>query len=67
MGGVGQLLLTGLRAAGDGAYRPLPQLCDLRPLRQLIPPVGGMLDLTPIIAYVLLTLLSSLLMKAIPV
>lgn len=39
----------------------------LRPLRQFIPPVGGMLDLTPIIAYVLLTLLSSLIMKAIPV
>ena len=27
----------------------------LRPLRQLMPPVGGMLDLTPIVAYFVLT------------
>jgi YggT family protein len=30
----------------------------LRPLRQLIPPVGGMLDLTPLVAYFVLSLLS---------
>jgi len=32
----------------------------LLPLRQLIPPVGGMLDVTPIVAYFALWLLSSL-------
>jgi len=30
----------------------------LRPLRQLIPPIGGMLDLTPLVAYFVLSLLS---------
>jgi YggT family protein len=30
----------------------------LRPLRRLIPPIGGMLDLTPLVAYFVLTLLS---------
>jgi YggT family protein len=36
----------------------------LRPLRQLIPPVGGMLDLTPLVAYFILTLLSGLVVNA---
>jgi len=36
----------------------------LRPLRQLIPPVGGMLDLTPLVAYFLLSLLSGLVINA---
>ena len=36
----------------------------LRPLRQLIPPVGGILDLTPLVAYFILTLLSGLVMNA---
>ena len=36
----------------------------LRPLRRLIPPVGGMLDLSPIVAYFLLTLLSGLVVNA---
>jgi len=36
----------------------------LRPLRQLIPPVGGMLDLTPLVAWFLLTLLSGLVVNA---
>lgn len=31
----------------------------LRPLRQIIPPIGGGLDLTPLIAYLLISLLSS--------
>jgi len=30
----------------------------LRPLRQLIPPIGGMLDLTPLVAYFVLSLIS---------
>ena len=38
----------------------------LRPLRRLIPPVGGMLDLTPLVAYFILTLLSGLVVKALP-
>ena len=36
----------------------------LRPLRQLIPPLGGMLDLTPLVAYFVLTLLSGLVVNA---
>ena len=36
----------------------------LRPLRRLIPPVGGMLDLTPLVAYFILTLLSGLVVNA---
>jgi YggT family protein len=36
----------------------------LRPLRQLIPPVGGMLDLSPLVAYFILTLLSGLVVNA---
>ena len=36
----------------------------LRPLRQLIPPVGGTLDLTPLVAYFLLVLLSGLVVSA---
>lgn len=36
----------------------------LRPLRQFIPPVGGMLDLTPLVAWFLLTLLSGLIVNA---
>jgi YggT family protein len=36
----------------------------LRPLRQFIPPVGGMLDVTPIVAYFALWLLSSLVLGA---
>jgi YggT family protein len=32
----------------------------LRPLRRFIPPIGGMLDLTPLVAYFALTLLSGL-------
>jgi len=36
----------------------------LRPLRQLIPPVGGMLDLTPLVAYFVLMLLSGLVVGA---
>jgi YggT family protein len=38
----------------------------LRPLRRLIPPVGGMLDLTPLVAYFILTLLSGLVVNALP-
>jgi YggT family protein len=36
----------------------------LRPLRRLIPPIGGMLDLTPLVAYFILTLLSGLVVNA---
>lgn len=36
----------------------------LRPLRQVIPPVGGMIDITPIIAYFGLWLLSGLVLGA---
>jgi YggT family protein len=36
----------------------------LRPLRQFIPPLGGMLDITPIVAYFILVLLSSLALGA---
>jgi len=38
----------------------------LRPLRRLIPPVGGMLDLPPLVAYFILTLLSGLVVNALP-
>lgn len=38
----------------------------LRPLRRFIPPVGGMLDLTPLVAYFILTLLSGLVVNALP-
>jgi YggT family protein len=38
----------------------------LRPLRRFIPPVGGMLDLTPLVAYFILVLLSGLVVSAIP-
>jgi YggT family protein len=36
----------------------------LRPLRQLIPPIGGTLDLTPILAYFALSLLSGWVVRA---
>lgn len=36
----------------------------LRPLRQLIPPLGGMIDLSPLIAYFLLGLLEGVLLRA---
>ena len=36
----------------------------LRPLRQLIPPIRGMIDLSPIVAYFALTLLSRLVIGA---
>lgn len=36
----------------------------LRPLRTIIPPIGGMLDITPIIAYFLLGILQSFLLGA---
>jgi len=36
----------------------------LRPLRQVIPPVGGMIDITPVIAYFGLWLLSGLVLGA---
>jgi YggT family protein len=36
----------------------------LRPLRQLIPPIGGGLDLTPLVAWFILTLLSGLVVNA---
>jgi YggT family protein len=35
----------------------------LRPLRQLIPPIGGAIDITPIVAYFALTLLSGLVLR----
>ncbi|HUQ81195.1 MAG TPA: YggT family protein [Gemmatimonadaceae bacterium] len=36
----------------------------LRPLRRFIPPIGGMLDITPIVAYFLLKLLSVVVLSA---
>jgi YggT family protein len=36
----------------------------LRPLRQIIPPVGGGLDLTPLVAYLLISLLSGFVLGA---
>jgi YggT family protein len=36
----------------------------LRPLRRLIPPIGGTLDITPIIAYFALSLLSGLVLSS---
>ena len=36
----------------------------LRPLRQLIPPIGGMMDVTPVVAYFGLWLLSGLVLGA---
>lgn len=36
----------------------------LRPLRQLIPPIGGMIDLSPLIAYFLLGLLESVIIRS---
>jgi YggT family protein len=36
----------------------------LRPLRQLIPPLGGMIDLSPLIAYFLLGLLEGVVLRA---
>lgn len=36
----------------------------LRPIRRLLPPVGGMLDLSPLVAYFLLSLLSGLVVGA---
>jgi len=39
----------------------------LRPLRRIIPPIGGMLDLSPLVAYFILTLLSGFVVNAIPV
>ena len=36
----------------------------LLPLRQLIPPVGGMIDVTPVVAYFGLWLLSGLVLGA---
>jgi YggT family protein len=36
----------------------------LRPLRRIIPPIGGGLDLTPLVAYLLLSLLSSFLLSS---
>ena len=38
----------------------------LRPLRRFIPPVGGILDLTPLVAYFILTLLSGLVVNRLP-
>ena len=37
----------------------------LRPLRQLIPPLGGMIDLSPLIAYFLLGLLEGVVLRAV--
>lgn len=37
----------------------------LRPLRQLIPPIGGMIDLSPLIAYFALGLLEGIVLRAI--
>ena len=37
----------------------------LRPLRQLIPPIGGMIDLSPLIAYFLLGLLEGIVIRAV--
>lgn len=44
------------------AIRLLYQITDpvLQPLRRLIPPIGGMLDLSPVIALILLELLRRL-------
>lgn len=36
----------------------------LKPLRQLIPPIGGMIDLSPLIAYFLLGLLEAMVLRA---
>ena len=36
----------------------------LRPIRQLVPPIGGMLDLSPLIAYFLLGLLEAVVIRA---
>lgn len=36
----------------------------LRPIRQLIPPIGGMIDLSPLIAWFLLGLLESVVIRA---
>ena len=36
----------------------------LAPIRRLLPPIGGMLDLSPLVAYFALTLLSSLVLGA---
>lgn len=37
----------------------------LRPLRQVIPPIGGAIDITPIVAYLLLTLIEQFVMGAV--
>lgn len=37
----------------------------LRPLRNLIPPLGGMVDLSPLVAFLLLALLRSVLMRVV--
>lgn len=37
----------------------------LRPLRQVIPPIGGAIDITPIIVYFLLTLIERFVMSAV--
>lgn len=37
----------------------------LRPLRQIIPPIGGMIDLSPLIAYFALGLLEGIVLRAI--
>lgn len=37
----------------------------LRPIRQFVPPIGGMIDLSPLIAYFLLALLEAIVLRAI--
>lgn len=49
---------------GD-VYRVLGKICDpyLDLFRRLIPPIGGMLDVTPIIALLVLQLVASLVVR----
>lgn len=46
-------------------YRALGRLCDpyLQLFQRIIPPIGGMLDISPIIAIIVLQLLTSVLVR----
>ena len=58
---VGRLLLTWFPNPPQAIAAPLATLCDpyLNLFRGLIPPIGGTIDLSPILAFVVLDLFSN--------
>lgn len=53
---IGRILLTWFPQAPEAISRPLATVCDpyLNLFRGIIPPLGGTLDLSPILAFIAL-------------